>query len=319
MSNGLQDSLMKKLKVLHATVWEHRASGTSIDAWLENFTGGVGDVSRERLHALYLLSHFIYFGSRQMRTLLKSMYRDLYRYSIIESIRRANGDTLDGALIEREFQQQQSRTRFLGIGNPSESGSHLLYFFRQENGLPKALFIHAHEIFDRSGGAAAVRDDTITRYIFIDDFSGSGSQGVAYSRDVLADLKAANPSARCEYHVLFATRTGMSNLKSLTTFDHVDCVYELDDSFKCFDASARCFKTAVPGIDQDFARKLCEHYGEPLFNDWPLGFGDCQLLIGFHHNTPDNTLPIFWCDEPGGVVWTPIFRRYHKNYEWAVP
>ena len=34
-----------------------------------------------------------------------------------------------------------------------------------------------------------------------------------------------------------------------------------------------------------------------------LGFEDSQLLIGFHHNTPDNTLPIIWFDEPGGVPW----------------
>lgn len=32
-----------------------------------------------------------------------------------------------------------------------------------------------------------------------------------------------------------------------------------------------------------------------------------------HHNTPDNTLPIIWFDEDKSM-WTPIFRRYNKNY-----
>ena len=43
-----------------------------------------------------------------------------------------------------------------------------------------------------------------------------------------------------------------------------------------------------------------------------LGFKDCQLLLGFNHNTPDNTLPIFWYDEKN-YNWYPIFKRYKKN------
>jgi hypothetical protein len=44
-----------------------------------------------------------------------------------------------------------------------------------------------------------------------------------------------------------------------------------------------------------------------------LGFGDCQLLLSMHHNTPDNTLPIIWFDEDE-ALWTPIFKRYNKIY-----
>ena len=40
-------------------------------------------------------------------------------------------------------------------------------------------------------------------------------------------------------------------------------------------------------------------------------FRNGQLLIGFHHNVPDNTLPILWFDSPN-ADWRPIFRRYPK-------
>ena len=43
----------------------------------------------------------------------------------------------------------------------------------------------------------------------------------------------------------------------------------------------------------------------------PLGFADGQHLFGFYYNTPDNTLPIFWCKSPN---WSPAFVRYGKVY-----
>src|SRR5258708_40104948 len=123
----------------------------------------------------------MYFGSRQMRALLKSLYRDKFKYPIVERIRRANADTLDAGLIQAQFKEALDRTRFLGVGNPSESGVHLLYYYRQENQLKKKYFINAHEIFTVSDAKRVLRYPDVTRYVFIDDFCGSGSQGKRYS------------------------------------------------------------------------------------------------------------------------------------------
>src|SRR5690349_19316795 len=112
--------------------WEQRVLSPDIHAWLENFTGITESRDVERLHALFMLSHFMYFGSRELRELLRALYRDLFRYPIIASIRRRLKDSIDGHLINAEFQQELAKTRFIGVGNPSESGVHLLYYFRQE-------------------------------------------------------------------------------------------------------------------------------------------------------------------------------------------
>lgn len=56
---------------------------------------------------------------------------------------------------------------------------------------------------------------------------------------------------------------------------------------------------------------MCQTYGARLWPAFPLGYRDGQLMIGFHHNTPDNTLPVLWFDRPN-PPWTPMFRRYHK-------
>src|SRR3546814_6565260 len=75
------------------------------------------------------------------------MFRDLYKYPIVEQIRQELGDSTDEVAIATRFGQELNATRFVGIGNPAESGTHLLYYFRQENYLHRARFIHTHEIF----------------------------------------------------------------------------------------------------------------------------------------------------------------------------
>jgi hypothetical protein len=61
-------------------------------------------------------------------------------------------------------------------------------------------------------------------------------------------------------------------------------------------------------------RATCEKYGQHLWAADPLGYKDGQLLLGFSHNTPDNTLPIFWSEGHPPRLWEPMFKRYHKNY-----
>lgn len=323
-----KDELYKKVKVLNETTWEHRANRPSIDQWLENFKD-----SKEKVHALYLLSQFMYFGSLQMRELLKSLYRDLYKHPIIEEIRKINGDTVDNVLIRSKFKEVESNTRFLGIGNPSESGTHLLYFFRQENKLRNGLFINTHEIFknDITTGGIVLADPSISHYVFIDDFCGSGTQAINYSQRVIHLIKKLHPAVQTSYLMLFSTKDGKEQVKANTLFTNVDAVVELDPSFKCFDTDSRYFKNAPVHIDKTFSQLMCETHGRKLIKNMytelgyvepdltsaierdKLGYKDSQLLLGFHHNTPDNTLPVIWYDE-NSILWYPAFKRYNKIY-----
>ena len=316
MTQTVEQEFIARIKVLHDTVWEGHASGPAVEEWLANFTCPP-EAPNERLHALCLLSHFMYFGSRQMRALLRALYRDKYKYPIVEQIRRTNADTVDATFIQGQFQGTLDTTRFLGIGNPSESGVHLLYYYRQENQLKKEYFINAHEIITVMGGKRVLRYPDVSRYVFIDDFCGSGSQGKQYSKDILAELETLSPSSIALYHVLFATTEGLRILRDETKFDIVDCIYELDSTFKCFANDSRYFAKSTVGVNKNEVEMMCRKYGSQLASAAPLGFGDCQLLIGFHHNTPDNTLPIIWFDEADGPPWTPIFKRYSKYFGWG--
>jgi hypothetical protein len=314
-----KNELINKVKILNETIWEHRVSKTKIDKWLGNFKeDDKNEKYSEQLHALYLLSQFMYFGDREIRELLKAMFRDLYKYPIIDNIRKSNSNTTDLEIINKKFDKELRATRFLGVGNPSESGTHLLYYFRQENNLPKSLFIHTHEIFKRNANGDAgisIRNDSIKRYVFLDDLCGSGDQAVQYSQDLLEDMKRIDDSIYVAYYAIFASEEGINNVKNNTMFDSVQAIYILDKTFKCFNSDHRYFVNKHQDININFAENMCHKYGKNLFPSAPLGYEDGQLLIGFHHNIPDNTLPIIWHDELYGPPWFPIFRRYPKIYE----
>ena len=143
----LREKLESKIRLLNRTTWESRLTRSLVGDWVAQFDSGGDLASDEQLHALFLLSHFLYFGQLEIRSLLQSLFRDLIRAPMLRDIRKIKKDTLDLDEIYSEYKHRQKRMRFLAVGNPSESGMHLLYYFRQENSLPKKMFINAHEIF----------------------------------------------------------------------------------------------------------------------------------------------------------------------------
>ena len=313
MNGPLFDELQSNIKTLNNAVWERRVPWPKVDEWLHNFVDGLSPGGHEeRLHALYLLARFIYFGDREIRELLRALYRDVFKYPIVESVRRKHGDTTNTDLLSALYRTELNNTRFLGIGNPSESGTHLLYYFRQENQLSKDLFINAHEIFSkRSRRPRSLRNGAIKRYVFLDDLCASGQQAQEYSEEFVEDIRALATDAEVLYYTLIATTEAKETILNTTRFTNAECVMELDPSFRVFARQSRYFGRPEPELSKAFAEQICRRYGAILNPSHPLGYRDCQLLVGFHHNIPDNTLPIIWSDRED-VPWTPIFRRYPK-------
>ena len=86
--------------------------------------------------------------------------------------------------------------------------------------------------------------------------------------------------------------------------------------------SDRAFSSSNPLWDTDGDREgaklWCETIGTTLLSNGrddkkardALGWKGTEALISFHHNTPNNTLPIFWFDgSKAAVNWAPLFRR----------
>jgi hypothetical protein len=191
----MQDELKAKLKTLDDLMWDRRVSWTDIEQWLSNFAPTPDNGPSERLHALYLLSNFSYFNNEAMRALLRALYRDLVQQPAVERIRHRTRGSLDIGIIRERYEQALEGVRFIGVGNPSESGTHLLYYFRQENGLPTKLFVHPHELI--AGTDTRPRLATgIKHVVFLDDFCGSGRQVKRYSKNVLQRVRSLSKRVR---------------------------------------------------------------------------------------------------------------------------
>ena len=82
-----------------------------------------------------------------------------------------NNHTTNFELLNNLFEEELKLSRFISVGNPAESGAHLLYIFRQVNDL-KNFYL---EIFimrlkaesDENGKIKWIaRDTNIKRYVF---------------------------------------------------------------------------------------------------------------------------------------------------------
>ena len=316
MSTANDPKLLEKIKVLNELLWENRVDLPSVQQWLENFTGGHRPKDIERRHALYLLSRFLYYGNTEIRVLLRSMFQDLVRHPLTVIARSTIPDRDDFGEIHQAFVAELAATRFIGFGNPAESGTHILYDFRLANNLPIEYFLSFEELFSADSKDNDWSDLSIKRVVFIDDFCGTGNQATDVAVKYLPVMRQAADRSEVAievwYLTMLGTIDGLARVRADAPFDRVDAVSELDDTYKAFGPRSQLFMNPPQDIETTVAEEVSRHYGHHLVPSDPLGYGDCQLLLGFRHNVPDNTLPIFWADTSLDHPWSPIFPRVSK-------
>lgn len=312
--------LDRTLRTLVEHAWEREVTWSQIQAWASNFTGQTASTDVEREHSLIALSRFIYFGKRLVREMLRALYRDHFESPMIQRVRRNCQHTRDATILRTHFTHELNSTRFIGVGNPSESGAHLLYYFRQINRLSKELFVDIGAAFSeiRPGGRTAAlqaKDLSVGRYVFFDDVVGSADQSTSYLSTKLRRIRKANPHVDLRFMCLFASSKGLQALNSKNMFDgRATSLFELDDTYKVFNELQRYFPTGLlETFDIEIFEKMVRHYGQALLPGHATGYKDGQFMLGFTHNTPDNTLPVYW-NEGRRITWNPIFVRYDKVY-----
>lgn len=272
--------------------WDEQIKERKIQEWLSNFTGEcLGNVDIEHKLALWLLLNFTFYTIRDVKKLCKEIFQQFLREELKE------GEFEEGLDRNKKIEKILEDTCFVPLGNPSESGAKILYDFRTENKLGKKLF-----------------EANRTKYrclVLIDDVTISGSQAMKY-------LKDCTIQADKFYLLVFmASPTAIENIKRSNELKPIYSIL-LDSRTKCFSEDSFVFQGEQEEKIKILAMKMCKYYGNKImavFSDtnmrnFPLGFNDDEQMFGFYYNTPDNTMPIFWCDEN----WTSIFLRYNKIY-----
>lgn len=285
-----KDRLRKIIRNTSVVAWRKEISDSQIEKWLQNFNGRYfNNVENERKLALWLLAHFTYFSYEDVRILCKNLF-DQYLH---EKLCDYSGNDLCNHT--KEIIQN---TLFVGLGNDSESGNNILYYFRQENGLSKENF----EI------------DVEHRYenlVYVDDVTISGRQAIQY-------IKSRNIDAKNTYAALLvATEDAIKKIEKSEIGVKPIATMILDQRDKAFSESSYVFSEKRIMQLREIAKDFCELYGEIAMEGYgymiehPIGFCDGQFMISFEYNTPNNTLPIFWGTGNG---WIPLFKRYEKVY-----
>ena len=318
--SGTEEKLLQKIKSLSEHVWENRIRQPEIDLWLSNFTGQCLTEELEKEHALYLLSKFLFYGKSEVHNLLQAMFQDLFRNRLTVAIRHKLSDRDDFDGLHQGFLQELSYTRFLGLGNPAESATHILYDFRVVNALAVEYFGSIHNLFsgELQGDDTRWNDPSVCRLVFLDDFCGSGHQAEQLGQNLLPLLrevaKRSNVKLELWYLTMISTTEGLDYLRRTNLFDLVDAVSQMDATYKTFSATSQVYRNPPQGLTRMDGQVMANGYGSLIEAECPLGYGDSQLLLGFHHNVPDNTLPIFRRDR-SDLPWHAIFPRYEKYVE----
>lgn len=291
IENKLDEMRLKRIiRNTSIVAWKQEISDTQIDKWLSNFNGQYfKEIRNERKLALWLLAHFTYYTYDDIRILCKDIFNQFLHMKLVES---------NTQNIEQEIIEIINNTLFIGLGNDSESGNNILYYFRQENQLSKKNFeIDSNMCFEN--------------LVYIDDVTISGEQAIEY-------IKSRNINAKNVYAaLLLATEDAKKRLTKPDVNIKTISMMTLDDRDKTFSDSTYVFSEKKIAQLRPFAKEFCQLYGKISVQkcgymvNYPLGFDDGQYMIGFEYNTPDNTLPIFWGNGGG---WIPLFKRYPKIY-----
>lgn len=282
-----EGALKKIIMETSATVWRHELSEKQIDRWLVNYKGDVFSLEEERIVSLWLLCHFVYYNEEEVKHLCSTLLKEYLHQMLVSS-----GD-LESS-IDRQIITILSNTAFLSLGEPSESGAFILYYFRQVNGLHMSYFLPLEQ----------VEASNVERIVFIDDVTLTGGvEGQAYQ--FFRRFQSGNKK---KFLLTFlATNEAVKELDTIGV--HVISAITLDDRNKCFHKNSFIFHSFPEHAEA--CKIFVEHYGKRAKRNMPLGYENGEFTFGFFYNTPDNTLPIFWSTENG---WHPIVTRYDKNY-----
>ena len=312
------ENLKDQIQKLSTWLWGKSILLEDIDLWLENFKEVEPD--REKYIALSLLSQFMFYDLREVRQAMKSIYKDKFILPLATNYR----DSTQSYKLKDysdHIDEIMGKTVFASVGNPSESSSLLLYFFRQRNKLEKDLFVHSHQLL-----ADDFKESNIEYLIYIDDISGSGGQAISTLGDIIPKIKNKYTNIKILYFTIFATTVALDKLGKSKLFDKIDTVFELDKTYKAFSDESRYFSKHLSHEDRDFFESVCRtNYRSQwelgsddisrkkggVLNEDECGYADGQISLGFFYNIPNNTLPIFWAESKN---WKPIFKRYSKLY-----
>ena len=255
-------------------------SPIEIRSWLNQFAPD------ERRSMLYLLFHVRFFNNLLVR----------------EAV-----DWLHTNTLKRFGLEERNEEKFLitAFGNPAKSGSTLARIYRSTNRLLTSNVAHTSDIKEH-----LERNSDLKFIICVEDVIGSGEDMVNFLRSLDSGIGSilSERGIVVIIQAVCALSDGVRKIEDEAK--RIRFQYHLNH----FELVDKCFSRLPEyrNIDEDWEliKSIAEKYGKRLRPDKPLGYGDSQMLVVFHDNCPNNTLPILWASSHDvDAYWTPLFPR----------
>lgn len=265
--------------------------------WLHNFSN-----EDEIYLALVLANNTLYYNLDEVRSLWRRILMNRVKLFLLDEIFR-NTELPD---IEKWFPEYlREKCIFIGYGKAGKSGQSMVYFFKQSHNVKGLKYMELFEFLH------STEDFSTKETVFLlDDFVGSGNQAITtwYNNKTndksFNDVSEENPHLKFIYLALIGFKEGKKVIEENTPMK-VILGEELDERFKCFSDVSVIYENPNERIE---AKRVMEEKGRMLY-EYPLGYDNMELAVAFHHNTPNNSLPVIW-KRRDDESWYPLFERF---------
>ena len=264
---------------------------THVRAWLDQF-----EYNTEQKLMFNLLKNVRFYDLSK----IKEAFRPLHS-KVQENIAQRGG--------VRSADRRGRRDDILlsNFGSPAQSGSSYARIYANEN----KIYIDNAVSFDKISDVLEKKSH-IKAIVFVDDIIASGNSAVE-SLNTLNDqcgklLEKQKVtvfiSAICGLHIgIKKLEDAIEKVPFEAEVIVGDPLIEID---QCFNSTSEVFSSSD---ERNRAERIVLEHGKLLQKKYPLGYENSQLLVAFHDNCPNNTLPILWCESTGKKQWIPLFKR----------
>ena len=276
--------------------WRKFLGPDEIFKWLRNFSN-----EDEIYLALVLANNILYYNLDEVRSLWRIILMNRVKLFLLDEIFR----DMELPDIEKWFPEYlREKCIFVGYGKAGKSGQSMVYPFQQSHKVKNLKYMELFEFLHTS------EDFSTKEGVFLlDDFVGSGNQAKTtwYNKingKSFNDVSEENPHLKFIYLALIGFKEGKRIIEENTPMK-VILGEELDERFKCFSDVSVIYENPNERIE---AKRVMEEKGRMLY-EYPLGYDTMELAVAFHHNTPNNSLPVIWKRRDDGS-WYPLFERF---------
>lgn len=139
--------------------------------------------------------------------------------------------------------------------------------------------------------------------VLIDDYSGSGST----IDDFISKIKDYIPNNIKKIFVVCVHITEGAKVRIKKSLEK-NC---FEGQVVYYECSSKYFENKPQ--DELLIEKFERDIVKPSREKDILGFASTESVVTTYRNTPNNTLSLFWSDNPNEIAWKPLFPRDHKD------